>query len=271
MIEEAEVAARRPVEFGESLQSAEYRTLAGQAFISLHRMILTGVLKPGARLPIDELAKALGMSAMPVREAVRRLDAMGLVENVPHKGARITDLSVEDLHEIYTARLALEPLAIYGTVTVFTAEHALNARLALDAMSERAVGSVEQWSAHSAFHLGLYRAQTSSWLVRLIQPLWDSSERYRLSAAPQNTQGARRQDHNKLLQACLDHDPERAAFELYNHLASTANATSKAMGGEDLFVLLVGGLWVPPVQQAPTLDRAAATRQAAAPKGSRLR
>jgi DNA-binding GntR family transcriptional regulator len=250
MLERTREGSAHPAVFNENPQPGEHRTLAEKAFTSLHQMILVGELKPGARLPIDDLAEMLGMSAMPVREAVRRLGAMGLVENVPHKGARITELSVEDLREVYTARLVLEPLAIYETVTVLTEEHAANARIALDAMSEYPVGAVEQWSAHSAFHLGLYRAPGSSWLVRLIQPLWDSSERYRLSAAAPRTVGARREEHEKLLQACLHHDPAYTAFELYNHLASTANATSEAMGGGELFALLEGGVWESPVKQA---------------------
>ena len=52
------------------------------------------------------------MSPMPIREAVRRLDAAGLVENIPHRGARVTELSVTDLAEVYEARMALEVLAI---------------------------------------------------------------------------------------------------------------------------------------------------------------
>lgn len=239
-----------PTPFSENPQRGEHRTLAEKAFTALHEMILAGELKPGARLPIDDLAEMLGMSAMPVREAVRRLGAMGLVENVPHKGARITELSVEDLQEVYTARLVVEPLAIHGAVTVFTEEHAANARLALDAMGDHPTGAIEHWSAHTAFHLGLYRAQGSSWLVRLIQPLWDSSERYRLSVALPPSVAAIRDEHAKLLQACLRRDPEYAAFELYNHLASAANATSKAMGGRDLFVLLKKGMWATPVQYA---------------------
>jgi len=222
--------------------------LAEKAFISLHRAILTGGLEPGARLLIDELAVTLGMSAMPVREAVRRLGAMGLVVNVPHKGARVTELSVQDLREVYEARLVLEPLAIYQAAMIFTDEDASQARVALDAMSEQRVGSIEQWSAHSLFHLGLYRAGGSIWLMRLIQPLWESSERYRLALSPQHVEGARRDAHEKILQACLNHDYGNAAFELYNHLASTANATSRAMGGEELFQLLEGGVWVSPVK-----------------------
>jgi DNA-binding GntR family transcriptional regulator len=71
-----------------------HRTLAEKAYESLHAAIITGRLRPGARLPIEELAEHLDMSPMPIREAVRRLDAVGLVENIPHRGARVTELSV---------------------------------------------------------------------------------------------------------------------------------------------------------------------------------
>ena len=67
--------------------SRGHRTLAEKAYETLHAAIITGVLRPGARLPIEELAEHLEMSPMPIREAVRRLDAVGLVENVPHRGA----------------------------------------------------------------------------------------------------------------------------------------------------------------------------------------
>src|ERR1700761_4370924 len=89
-----------------------HRTLAEKAFETLHRAIITGRLQPGTRLPIEDLAEVLEMSPMPIREAVRRLDAAGLVENIPHRGARVTELSVIDLAEVYEARLALELPAI---------------------------------------------------------------------------------------------------------------------------------------------------------------
>src|SRR5450432_2950146 len=101
-----------------------HRTLAEKAFETLHIAIVTGRLRPGARLPIEELAGVLEMSPMPIREAVRRLDADGLVENIPHRGARVTELSVTDLEEVYEARLALESLAIRRAAERFDAEHA---------------------------------------------------------------------------------------------------------------------------------------------------
>ncbi|MDA8037679.1 MAG: GntR family transcriptional regulator [Actinomycetota bacterium] len=265
MLDKADTRSERPPYrdiFTESPRRGEHRTLAEKAFTSLHHAILTGAKKPGARLPIDEMAESLGMSAMPVREAVRRLGAMGLVENVPHKGARVTELSVDDLGEVYEARLVLEPLALYRAATAFTAEDEAEARWALDAMGANPSGSAEHWSAHSAFHLGLYRAGGSSWLMRLIQPLWESSERYRLASPPERGAATRRDEHEHMLDACAAHDAGRAAFGLYNHLASTANVTAKAMGGDVLFALLEGGEWVSPVRLPgpPAQHRDAARR-----------
>src|ERR1700691_3303545 len=84
-----------------------HRTLAEKAFETLHAAIITARLRVGTRLPIEELAQLLRMSPMPIREAVRRLDAAGLVENIPHRGARVTELSITDLSEVFEARLAL--------------------------------------------------------------------------------------------------------------------------------------------------------------------
>src|SRR5579862_4087974 len=137
---------------GDGLAEA-HRTLADRAFSALHDAIVAGHLAPGERLPIEELGEALGMSAMPIREALRRLDAVGLVENIPHRGARVTELSIGDLAEVYEARLALEPLAVSRAAERFTDEHAAVAtqRLAvLDALPDD--NSTETWSAHTAFH-----------------------------------------------------------------------------------------------------------------------
>jgi len=239
--------------YDEPLSPGEHRTLAEKAFMLLRQAILTGVLKPGARLPIEELGEMLGMSPMPVREAVRRLDAMGLVENIPHKGARITELSVEDLREFYEARLVLEPLAVYKAAVSFSESNSSMARAALDAMTSSPTGSVDQWAAHSAFHLGIYKSASSKWLMRLIQPLWETSERYRHAAPIQREIGVRRDEHERILKGCEDHEPAYAAAELFNHLAETANATSQALGGESLFMLIDDNKWFPPFQLSTDL------------------
>lgn len=213
-----------------------HRTLAEKAFTVLHEAILTGQLKAGERLPIEDLADLLGMSPMPIREAVRRLDAAGLVENIPHRGARVTQLSIDDLRDVYESRLALEPLAVRRAAECFTEEDAERAAERLDALARLArKDTPEAWAAHTAFHFALYEAADSRWLVRLIRPLWESSERYRLSSAVKRDLGSREQEHEQILAACVAHDAERADHALRRHLEVTANAVSRSMGGGVLF------------------------------------
>jgi len=212
------------------------RTLADRAFEALHDAILTGQLEPGERLPIEELGGALGMSAMPIREALRRLDAAGLVENVPHRGARVTALSLVDLSEIYEARLALEPLAVARAAENFDEHDALAATAMLHALAQRPDDdSAETWAAHKAFHFALYEAAGSSWLLRLIQPLWEMSHRYLLSVKVPSKLDSRRGEHNLILAACIDRDPALASSRLHEHLSITANLVAAAMGGAALF------------------------------------
>jgi DNA-binding GntR family transcriptional regulator len=215
-----------------------HRTLAEKAFDTLHQAILTGQLRPGARLPIEELAEVLQMSPMPIREAVRRLDAAGLVENIPHRGARVTDLSITDLAEVYEARLALEVLAIRRAAERFDASHEVVARQRLDELNRYTDDSSAATSAaHAAFHFSLYNAADSAWLLRLIRPVWETAERYCLETPECRQLAARDHEHEAILDACVAHDPDRAAAALSNHLATTANNISVAMGGEPLFEL----------------------------------
>src|SRR6202163_3350526 len=139
-----------------------HRTLADRAFAALHDAIVAGHLAPGERLPIEELGLALGMSAMPIREALRRLDAAGLVENIPHRGARVTDLSITDLAEVYEARVALEVLAIRRAAERFTPEDEALARRRLEALHQMPDdNSAATSSAHAEFHFSLYAAADS--------------------------------------------------------------------------------------------------------------
>jgi DNA-binding GntR family transcriptional regulator len=241
MLSNSRLSALRP--------AGGHRTLAERAFASLHEAIVTGVLPPGERLPIEELAEILEMSPMPIREALRLLDSVGLVENIPHRGARVTELSIDDLREVYEARLALEPLAVRHAAEKFTDADAVNANERLEAhvkaYKQREIALV--WATHTAFHFALYDAADSRWMRRLIHPLWETSERYRFAMLPVRLNlDQRRLEHERILQACIAHDGDRAARELHNHLARTANLVAAQMGGEDLFAL-------PPAEPEPAL------------------
>ena len=213
-----------------------HRTLAEKAFGTLHTAIITGRLRPGARLPIEELAELIQMSPMPIREALRRLDAAGLVDNIPHRGARVSELSVSDLEEVYEARLVLEPLAIRRAAERFTREDEALVRdrvEALHGMPDDNSGATS--AAHEELHFALYAAARSVWLLRLIRPVWETSERYCLEVPKCRQLDARTGEHDEILAACVAGDPDHAARALHDHLATTANNIAVAMGGVPLY------------------------------------
>jgi DNA-binding GntR family transcriptional regulator len=216
--------------------SGGHRTLAEKAFETLHTAIITGRLRPGDRLPIEELAEFLEMSPMPIREAVRRLHAAGLVQNIPHRGARVTELSVTDLAEVYEVRLVLEGQAIRRAATRLSRPAAAHARRCLKELEDLSDGTTADASvAHAKFHFALYDTADSAWLLRLIRPAWETSERYCLEIPTCRELRARASEHREILAACQGHDPDRAAVALHNHLAITANCLARAMGGEPPF------------------------------------
>jgi DNA-binding GntR family transcriptional regulator len=213
-----------------------HRTLAEKAFDSLHRAILSGKLEPGSRLPIEELAEVLKMSPMPIREALRRLDAAGLVENIPHRGARVTELSLKDLTEVYDVRLELEVMAVQRAAERFGDSDAVVAGNSLTKLHQLEDDNSDATSAaHEAFHFSLYRAAGSGWLMRTIRPLWETSERYCLALPESRQLKQRTGEHEDILEACIDHDPQSAGLALRNHLATTANNIAARMDHAPLY------------------------------------
>jgi DNA-binding GntR family transcriptional regulator len=186
---------------------------------------------------LEDLARSLDMSISPVREAVRQLESLGLAVHVPHRGARVSEISVEDLRDTYEVRLALETLAVRRAAERFRPEDASAARSHLDhyvAAHERG-SSREARAAHTAFHFTLYGAAGSDWLMRLIRPAWENCERYRSLSLDSRIWHDRQREHEGLLDACRRQRPDEAAAELHRHLALTANLIAREMGAEPLF------------------------------------
>src|SRR5690348_11146168 len=155
--------------------------MAEAALERLRESIILGELTPGAPLRLEELAQRLGMSISPIREAVRQLEARGLAEHVPHHGAKVMALDVEELRELFSIRLALESMAVRRAAELFVEANEQAARGHLDTYDDaRRRGDIRAAvRAHGAFHFALYEAARSPWLLRLIRPAWDSCERYR--------------------------------------------------------------------------------------------
>ena len=213
--------------------------MAEAALERLREAIILGELTPGTPLRLEDLARSLGMSISPIREAVRQLEALGLAEHVPHHGAKVMALDVEELRELFSIRLALETLAVRRAAELFAQADGKRARSHLTALEDaRRRGDVRAAvREHSAFHFALYEAARSSWLLRSIRPAWDSCERYRpvLLAATGDLQDRHEALDEELLAACAAHDPDRAAAALRSHLESASEFYAVELEGRSIF------------------------------------
>jgi DNA-binding GntR family transcriptional regulator len=217
-----------------------YRTMAEYALEQLREEIILGELEPGTPLRLDDLARSLGMSISPIREAVRQLEALGLAVHVPHQGAKVVALDVDELRDLFTIRLMLESAALRRAAPLFTDEDEAAARAQLELADEAvADGDVRAaLRAHTDFHLTLYAASGSPWLLRLIRPAWDSSERFRpvLFVRSGELQERHRACDERLLAACVAHDGAAAAAALHDHLGLADDYYAPELAGRSIFV-----------------------------------
>ena len=219
-------------------EAVRHRTMAEAALERLREAIIMGELTPGTPLRLEDLARSLGMSISPIREAVRQLEALGLAEHVPHHGAKVMALEVEELRELFSIRLALEGMAVRRAAELFGTADEAAARGYLSAYDEaRHGGDVrEAVRAHRAFHFTLYEAARSGWLLRLIRPAWDSCERYRpILLAEGKVQDRHEELDVELLEACAVHDGARAAQALHDHLELATDIYTVELKGRSVF------------------------------------
>src|SRR5438874_2000361 len=134
--------------------TSRHRTMAEAALEELREAIILGELVPGAPLRLEDLARSLGMSISPIRGAVRRLEALGLAAHVPHHGAKVVALDIEELRELFSIRLALETMAVRRAAKLFEAEDEQAARSHLAELdgARRAGAARTAVRAHTAFH-----------------------------------------------------------------------------------------------------------------------
>lgn len=214
-------------------------TMGEEAYEMLRGAILGGALDPGQRLRINDICRVSGMSRMPVREALAGLQRIGLVEMSPRHMARVAELSEADLKDVFDARLSLEVAAIAAAARNPDEDDIASAREWLERLQVALDGDdlALALKAHAAFHFALYGALSSRWLIRVVEPLWFSSERYVQAFVGSGAAllEAERDEHERLFAACERGDSEFAATLLWNHLADAGNLVSRKMGGGALY------------------------------------
>src|SRR3712207_2828693 len=135
------------------------------AYARVREMVLTGELEPGSVLNQATLAREIGISTTPLREALRRLAQQGLVELDAHRDARVTPLDAEEARDLLEVRRSLDPLAASLAAERRTARDVAEMKASLDGLDALPSNpSVEQLLGHRRFHSAVYRASHNSML-----------------------------------------------------------------------------------------------------------
>ncbi|OCW87330.1 GntR family transcriptional regulator [Nocardia farcinica] len=197
------------------------------AYAELQRRILTGVLPAGAVIPQAKLAAEIGVSTTPLREAIRRLSAEGMVELEAHRDARVTPVSANEARHLYQVRENLDPLAAALAARTRTAADIAAISNAFDRLSPIASSSdVDALVRHREFHRTVYRASGNPVLIDILERLWDKADRYRvigLSHRGDSPDDRSRvtAEHRAIMEAVADGDAERADAVMREHIGNS--------------------------------------------------
>jgi len=212
----------------EPLDEATITSLADKVYVEIRDRIMAGAFPQGSRLRERELADALGVSRIPLREALPRLEADGFVATSPRRGARVAQLTVRDIEEVYTVRLGVDVFAARlaalraaaGAVTAIEVADAALADDDFDAIT----------TANSDLHQEIVLLAGNSLLTAMMRPVtgrarWVS----RLTSYPDP--GVAQAEHHALRDAILAGNADLAAALQYAHIEAGREPTLSALRG----------------------------------------
>ena len=185
---------------------------------ALRQAILHGIFQEGQSLRQDEIATKFGVSRIPVREALRQLEAEGLVKFYQNRGATVTALSLADVQEIFEIRVALETTAIQLAIPNLTKSDWQRADAILEATAQAT--DVTRWAELNwEFHAVLYMAANRPRLLMMINALHTNIDRYvRRAMAKMDYLEHSQKEHSQLLDACRRRDTQAAVELLQQHI-----------------------------------------------------
>ena len=216
------VSKHKPLKVGEEdgvdLDNARGVTLSEQAYAYIVEALETGAMAPGTRLRETDLAKEIGLSRTPIREALNRLLSEGLVENDPKRGLIITELDQNMVGELYEMRRVLE-----GTAAALAARHATDVeievlrQIADRDKDERDANQLAQ--NNRLFHQTLYQCAHNRYLLKTLQALQNAM--LLLGRSPLAEAGRSppaRDGHQDIINALESRDPELARSVANRHI-----------------------------------------------------
>lgn len=213
-----------------------HRKKADLVYEYLREQVINGTYAPGRHMTLSVLSRELGLSHMPVREALLRLEQEGLLESEPHKGMRVVRPSLRDAQELFDIRCELEGLAAYRACGANDGEladdlEAINSDFA-DAF--RRQDFTAMGTANWALHRRILQAAGSAQLSRVLEDVWTASLRYRLGyqLIPGRAEHTIA-EHEAIIAGIRSGDADAAREAAREHIRKAGLELSVAVGGAD--------------------------------------
>ena len=199
----------------------------------LQQRILDGILRPGERIDLDAIAQELAVSRTPVRTALRQLESEGLVTIYPHRAVMVSELSADDLEQIYAVRIELESLAARTAVPNLTEADLVAMRQIQRELAQVANESNPALFAEKdrAFHLALYRGANNKFLSRLIDDLRKASLRFLTVYATVERLSPAVEEHNAIIAAAESRDAKKVIALIQQNLEHTCAVAAAFLRG----------------------------------------
>lgn len=198
-----------------------HRTMAAAACDELRRRILEGEFPEGSQLRQDALSKELGVSHIPIREALVQLDSEGLVRIAPHRGAVVAELSLAEIEELFALRALLEPRLLRASAPHLTSDDFTR----LDAIlseygAELEAHNIRRWGElNTALHSLLYAHTGQTRTAAIVRSLLLNTERYtRMQLSLTNGRERAEHEHERLVELCRKGAVDEACGVLEAHV-----------------------------------------------------
>lgn len=216
-------------------QSSLRTSTADAVTNKLRREILDGTIAAGSRIMPKDLAERYQVSIVPIREALRRLEAEALVVTSPQRATYAAEIGLEDLSGVYDLRRILEAELASRACDIATEEDRNSCRSAFEQLKSSEPHSPEFYEAHRLFHWRLLEPASSTVSHKVLEQLWQSVDRYMFLAAkrlpeahsPEYMDGFYA-EHALLVTAFESGEGEHLRDLLVEHLTSTENKLKRA-------------------------------------------
>ena len=201
------------------------RTVKDQLVDRLRDDIVRGAVEPGEYLRLEDIAGRFDVSTMPVREALRELESEGLVTIFPHRGAVVTELTPEDLADLYDIRATLEAMATRLAVPNLTEACLAELARIVDQMDVELGHVAALVKLNHRFHTTLYASSGRPILCELNHALRYRAQHYlHAYMADSGSMALAQGEHRAILDACRQHDAASAATLVAEHVAEVGRA-----------------------------------------------